>query len=261
MRTCCIFVDGENLRHAIVDLFEPEFDRKDYLPKRAKWDQWFDWLVQKACPGFERTRTYWYTVEHLDFFPYKFPSFEDHIKLRSVLSRHKPNAELLRSLSGDEFTTQMRRMVDDLQSRRAMMQRRFEGWRAIQDGIAASHTAVEFRRAGAITFDLFEQGLGTEKAVDVKLATDLIMLRDIDDCAVIVSGDQDYVPAVQVAKDSGKRVVNACFRNRAGKLLPGGARRLNMATDDQLEVTYDEMRSFLHLTRSSSPPGGSPPNE
>lgn len=127
------------------------------------------------------------------------------------------------------------------------MKRRFDGWRAIQDGIASSHSSIEFRRAGAITYNLFDSEFFKEKAVDVKLATDLIVLRENYDGAVIVSGDQDYVPAVQVAKDSGKRVVNVCFRNRGGKLLPGGARRLNIATDDRLEITYDEMRGFLGM--------------
>ena len=32
----CIFVDGENFRHSIVDLFD-KFQREDYLPKTADW--------------------------------------------------------------------------------------------------------------------------------------------------------------------------------------------------------------------------------
>jgi hypothetical protein len=33
----------------------------------------------------------------------------------------------------------------------------------------------------------------------------MLMLRDIYDTAIIVSGDQDYVPAAQVLKDAGTR--------------------------------------------------------
>ena len=39
-----------------------------------------------------------------------------------------------------------------------------------------------------------------------------------------------YLP-VEVLKDYGKRVVNVAFKTRGGKLLPGGARKLNKATD------------------------------
>lgn len=54
------------------------------------------------------------------------------------------------------------------------MQNRFNGWIAIQDGISLKHRAVEFRRAGAMKCDLFENRLGREKAVDVKLASDMM---------------------------------------------------------------------------------------
>ena len=81
------------------------------------------------------------------------------------------------------------------------MRARFDGWTTIQNNISVNHESIEFRRAGAIRFNLFNESLGKEKAVDVKLAIDLLMLREIYDTAVIVSGDQDYVPAVQAAKD------------------------------------------------------------
>ena len=125
----------------------------------------------------------------------------------------------------------MSEIVSDLQHRRERFQHRFDGWTRIQDAIAERYDAIEFRRAGAISYNLFDTRLGQEKAVDVKLACDMIFLKDIYDVAVVVSGDQDYVPAVELIKDYGKRVVNVAFETRGGKLLPGGARGLNQATD------------------------------
>ena len=127
------------------------------------------------------------------------------------------------------------------------MRRRFDGWIKVQDGISARHDAVEFRRAGVIQYDLYTETLGPEKAVDVKLATDMIVLREIYDVAIILSGDQDYVPAVEVVKDSGRRVVNVAFQTRGGKLLPGGARRLNQVTDRSLIVNHQTLASYLGL--------------
>lgn len=69
MSRACIFVDGENLRHSLVDLFKQEFNQADYLPKTADWSGLFDELTVQAKAD-NRLRTYWYVVEHIDFWPY-----------------------------------------------------------------------------------------------------------------------------------------------------------------------------------------------
>ena len=84
--------------------------------------------------------------------------------------------------------------------------------------------------------------------MDVRLATDLILLRDIYDVAVIVSGDQDYVPAVQAVKDFGKKVINIAFETSTGRLLPGGAWRLNLITDKSLRIAHDKLKEYLNLS-------------
>jgi uncharacterized LabA/DUF88 family protein len=244
-KRACVFVDGENFRHTITDLFE-EFDRAEYLPKSAQWSKLFDWFVNQVEPSAERVRAYWYVVQFMDFYPYKFPDAErEALKLKRLLSQHHPFADELEKLEGPRLGSRMREIVHTLSDRRTQMARRFDGWRSLHNGIATRHDAVEFRPSGGIRCSLFDNSLGQEKAVDVKLATDLIVLRDIYDIAVIVSGDQDYVPAVQVVKDAGKRVVNVTFETRGGQLLPGGARRLNEMTDSVLRVRYDEFKGFL----------------
>lgn len=248
----CVFVDGENFRHAIVNLFE-QFDPNDYLPKRADWDALFDWIVSRVEPEGERVRTYWYVIELLDFFPYKFPASESHSEaLHRLLCKDRWCQSRLRGLEGERLVAEMGAIVSELRQRQTSMRHRFEGWRRLQDGMSVQWSRLESRRAGAITNNLFDKSLGTEKAVDVKLATDLIMLRDIYDVAVIVSGDQDYVPAVQVVKDCGKIVVNVVFRARNGRLLPGGAWRLNERTDNCLEIAYGEFLKHLNLGAAGS---------
>jgi hypothetical protein len=91
------------------------------------------------------------------------------------------------------------------------------------------------------------KSFGPEKCVGVRLASDMIVLKDIYDTAIIVSGDQDYVPAAQILKDAGKTVINVAFERRSRYLLPGGARRLNIVTDASLSVPHDELRSFMGL--------------
>ena len=157
-------------------------------------------------------RTYWYVLEHVDFFPYRIPRADKEAdELRITLSKHRPYQTELKNLSRENAKRRMAEMAVTLRDRQQAFSKRFAGWHAIQDGIANSHRAVEFRRAGAMRYNLFTKKMGQEKAVDVMLATDMIMLRDIYDCAILVSGDQDYVPAVKRIKDAGKIVINVAF--------------------------------------------------
>ncbi|HEX9021832.1 MAG TPA: NYN domain-containing protein [Nitrospirota bacterium] len=157
-------------------------------------------------------------------------------------------------LNGDALKEKMKLIVKDLKGHEIKINNRFKGWENLQNGIAAKHQSVEFRRAGAIRYDLFNHKFGKEKAVDVKLACDVISLTDIYDIAIIVSGDQDYVPAVQIAKDKGRHVVNVSFLARNGNILPGGARRLNQVTDWSYQVPYETLKSYLNISSGPSLP-------
>lgn len=246
----CIFVDGENLRHSICDLF-PTFNRPDYLPK-ANWGKFFDWISESVVgPDCDRIRTYWYSVQNLDFYPFQLNSAKNegnYDYLYKILSKNKACKESMdKRIEGDERNDTINKLIETLHGRKDAMQKRFNGWIEIQNTIARENNSVEFRRAGAIRYDLFDEQLGTEKAVDVKLATDLIKLKDIYDIAIILSGDQDYSPAVDLAKDMGKRIVNVSFLTSNGKLLPGGAKRLNQSTDWSFEIPYDESRKYFNL--------------
>ncbi len=224
------------------------------MPKYAKWAEFFDWLVSQVLEGGQRIRTYWYVIKMLDFFPYNLPNpktvtahpkeFE---QLKTILSKYEPYQEELNVLEEPAKTSRMVAMLEGLCERHSEMEKRFNGWTTIQDGISSKHKGIEFRRAGAMTCNLFENKLGTEKAVDVKLASDMITLKDIYDVAIIVSGDQDYVPSVEVVKDAGKQVVNVAFLTRSGDLLPGGARRLNQITDWHCNIPFDIFQSYLGI--------------
>lgn len=247
MDNACIFVDGENLRHSLVDLFGDRFPQAEYLPRKADWTGFFDFLVKKVGEQ-ERLRTYWYVVNDVDFYPYDYTKKQEE-KIINILSKKKEWGDDIKKLRDNSLTKYLNEKVTLLEDCKTKFQSRFDGWKKIQDGISLHHNAVEFRRAGAIRYDLFSRKLGSEKAVDVKLAVDLLELREIYSTAIIVSGDQDYVPAVEVIKDSGKRVFNVSFKTRGGKLLPGGAWRLNKLTDEVITIFYDDLDSFMNFSK------------
>jgi uncharacterized LabA/DUF88 family protein len=249
--TACIFVDGENLRHSLVDLFPTEFDPFDYLPKNADWSGFFAQLVRESGAK-TLLRAYWYVVEEIDFFPHgnwtKTPQMR-----HTVLCKHEPFENELRGLSEPAKSKKAYELAGYILREEKKMTNKFLGWKNVQDGISKRTDLVEFRRAGSIRYNLFQKRLHNEKAVDVYLATDLLQLRDIYDIAIIVSGDQDYVPAVQAIKNSGKHVVNVSFKERGGGLLPGGARRLNLKTDKNLEIEFSDVLRFMRLGRPPQP--------
>ncbi len=252
-RRVCIFIDGENLRHSILELFPTTFKKWDYLPKKADWTKFFDWVAEQAGgSNVERVRTYWYVVKDIDFSPYNLNIVrkkEDKLALRKILSRDKKIKQDLDAIASNQIKldTLTDQIVDDLLNIQDKMQGRFDGWENIHNTIERMGKSIEFRRAGAIRYNLFDQSLGTEKAVDVKLATDLLKLKDIYDTAIIISGDQDYVPAVEALKDLGKSIVNVSFLTDQGYLLPGGAKRLNQTTDWSIAVKHPDLKTYLCL--------------
>jgi uncharacterized LabA/DUF88 family protein len=191
----CIFVDGENLRYSLIELFDGLFNPSDYLPKTADWEGFFDSLIPQAHAEM-RLRTYWYVVNEIDFFPYQIGRLlrESPAVLESILRKDRYWVAKLDGVTGPKVSVAA--AASTLLQRENSMRRRFDGWHQLQNGIAERCEAVEFRRAGSIRYQLFRQKFGQEKGVDVKLATDLLSLNNIFDVGIIVSGDADYVPIV-----------------------------------------------------------------
>jgi uncharacterized LabA/DUF88 family protein len=255
----CVFVDGENLRHTICDLYEPVFDRREYLPKTAEWAKFYDLVVERATGGEgKRMRTYWYVVEHFDAYPSLLSKSKRTLpELSTWAIRHE---KLLRAIvppipaNGTARDERLAELHNELLAKLEVIRTRFDGFTTLQNGIVQKHRALEFRRSGAIPYNLIDGRFGQEKTVDVHLAVDMVTLQANYDLAIIVSGDQDYVPAAQSVKDMGKHVVNVAFKARSGVLLPGGAKRLNQATDWSITLEWEEFRVLLGIPAVLAPP-------
>lgn len=65
------------------------------------------------------------------------------------------------------------------------------------------------------------KGVWVEKGVDIVIATDMLRFAfsNVYDTAVLVSGDSDFVPAVQAVQDFGKHVEMACSSSGRSTLL------------------------------------------
>ncbi len=238
----CIFVDSEYFRHTINKLFVGYggYRKEDYLPKTADWEKFFDHLVDKAKTGemnITRLRTYWYAIDEVETWPY-LPSPRQLVNWATENKDPIQRDEKLKAMSNIDI-------IDELLRRKTGIENRFAGYRKIQRGIAWKHHAIEFKNSGTISYDLFNKKLGREKTVDVNLAMDMLQMRNFYDMAIIVSGDQDYLPAIQAVKNSGVIVVNVSFNDCNKKRLPGVSRRLNETTDWSLTVDYETFAGYM----------------
>jgi hypothetical protein len=86
--------------------------------------------------------------------------------LGRIIRQHKPNGPLLDAVPvGPARQTKLESIATTLIKAEFFMKRRFEGWQAIQNGIAHAFDSVEFRRAGSIQMNLFTQKFAQEKGV------------------------------------------------------------------------------------------------
>ena len=244
MRRACIFVDGENFRHSLKQLFPSSrysFGKGDYLPE-TDWHTFFKSLAARfQC---ELLRVYWYVIEHIDCRPYKIPHEWD--AKEKVLARWY-GAQIATCATFQERRDLLKALERELEEARVAIERRARGWREIQASIENHNDQLEFRRSGSISYELATKQFGMEKGVDTQLATDMIVLSDIYDAAIILSGDADYLPPVAAVKNRGKLVCCVSFLDRKGRQLPGGARRLSNAVDSRTDLHFELVRRAMRI--------------
>jgi uncharacterized LabA/DUF88 family protein len=124
-------------------------------------------------------------------------------------------------------------------------------WHRFFAALASRFDCELFRTYWYVSYELATGKFGIEKGVDTQLSIDMILLSDIYDAAIIVSGDADFLPAVAAAKDRGKLVYTAAFLDANGQQLHGGARRLNNAVDSCVELEFETMRRAMNIEARS----------
>ena len=169
----------------------PTFNAQDYQPKTADWTAIYDDVVRKTDNSSRRLRTYWYVIQQFDAYPRLLaagriqPGVDQWATTNAICLRDYtiPPAEPARTRTLTEIHEAL---SDNLNKIRG----RFDGWTTLQNGIARKHRAIEFRRSGAISYNLTNKRFGQEKTVDVNLAVDMITFADMYDIAVTIWGSR-----------------------------------------------------------------------
>ncbi len=137
----CVFIDGENFRYALGDIFSSEeFDKRSYLP-RTNWTDFFDCIADRAFNS-SRLRTYWYTVNRVVFQP-NMENIEEEKLVRLLRKYHK---EFWDKRKGD-----VKGIKKELTEECEKIKNRFESWKRQEDGIATNNEQIEFKKSGLIT--------------------------------------------------------------------------------------------------------------
>lgn len=88
-----------------------------------------------------------------------------------------------------------------------------------EDNNRRLHDKLRYTGFRVVARDAYDPERNEQKEVDVAMACEMVVhaLRDHYDVAVVVSGDRDFVPAIQHVQAAGKRVEVAAFRRSVGE--------------------------------------------
>lgn len=91
----------------------------------------------------------------------------------------------------------------------------------MDDSSRKFHDKLRYLGFRVIARESFDANRKEQKEVDVAMACELVVhaLRDHYDIAIVVSGDRDFIPAIQHVQAAGKRVEVAAFSNSVGDEL------------------------------------------
>lgn len=233
MLRAVIYIDGQNLHYQLKDI--------GILEKDVDWTKFFNRLV----PSTHRLiRAYWYQAARIQ--PWE---------LRDA----RPRQRCPEDIGLDEYK---QRAVEYYERERD----RLEG---IQNNvyrrIAENFPDLEFRYVGvlkvdplAVWYDRDKQlRVGDrvgEKGVDVAMAVDMVRHAPEYDLAIIISGDADFVPAIQAVKDSLRRVVGASVLKGSPPKRQGQARRLRSLCDEQIGIYESDMKGIYRWPARGSDP-------
>ena len=122
------------------------------------------------------------------------------------------------------------------------------------DNSARFHDRLRYLGFRVVARESFDAVRKEQKEVDVAMACEMVVhaLRDNYDIAIVVSGDQDFVPAIQHVQAAGKRVEVAAFGVSIGKALMKAADRFHDLDKVPLLSMFNPIEDSMDIERSQN---------
>lgn len=221
MLRCVIYIDGQNLHYNLQNLGLQEKD--------IHWGKLLEYLTP---PDHLFIRANWYQAAKIAPWEWR-PSAAKQCPENMTPEGFQTAAE--------DYYASERKRLEDIQ-------------RSVYGRIEESFDGIEFRYGGVLKLNPTmvwkdrsgNQSVGKrvgEKGVDVALAVDMVRQAPGYDHAVLVSGDYDYVPAIQAVKDMLRRVTVVSIMKGTPPQQQGHARRLRSLCDAEIHVYEADLKS------------------
>lgn len=136
---------------------------------------------------------------------------------------------------GEEIQEKSIQFADNLRRMRSCLAKTGVEFRAT--GVLKVRDRDECKHCGATDYKFQEKG------VDVGLAVDIVAdsPRNEVDHIILVSSDTDLVPAVKIAKETGRRITHVGFDNQITRLLSSLADSTQVIRDSEVIEAYRRM--------------------
>lgn len=195
-----IFIDGENFHLSLRDI---KIDSNNVL-----FDKFFNYLLE---PTDELLRAYIFRPQSIFL-----PKFIDKNKIAenyiySKFPRNEAERIINEQKTKKEFSSEIWKVVnvefESIQNWIKYSETNFEKINHKYTRLATEHENIEIYRSGILKLNPYQK-IKSEKGVDVSLSSKMIefALTNKIDKAILISGDYDYKEAIQVVKNTMKRV-------------------------------------------------------
>ncbi|WP_428261182.1 NYN domain-containing protein [Haliangium sp.] len=249
MHRFLLFVDGSNLFGILKGL---ELQVDDYQGfYRYLFEEvvaaWRETLVGDDAMTARMVRVHWYVVGEIDDWDLDDP------KAQSRLQEQFDKDEDLRYFYALEAERQgasgsaVHRKAWELclaESRRWYENKRvtLSKMRRFYHAVRSNTDFIDIAERGHWKVDLLHR-MVTEKGLDTSLAVDMIALLDSYDVAVVISGDADMIPSMELVKSRQKQVAVVEFHrgDRPDRRGRGFASRLKLSADFVVHVYEDDL--------------------
>jgi len=208
------FVDGSNLFGALkgmgveVDDYQVFFN---HLYKAAE-QQWYSCVGASQNANTLLQRVYWYEVGSID--NWNLDETQAQAFLRERFDDNKELKAGYMAAAGKSMAGQNQEAVaqkawstcfDEIRSWYEGKKKSLDSLRRFHHGVQSSTDLIDILEVGHWKVNFFSRSCD-EKGLDTRLAVDMVALEDNYDVAIVVSGDADSIPSIDLMKRRGKHV-------------------------------------------------------
>jgi uncharacterized LabA/DUF88 family protein len=260
MHRFVLFVDGSNLFGILRGL---EVQVEDYQTfYRYLFDQVVTAWRETAASGdpapARLVRVYWYVVGDIDHWDLEDANTQAHLReqfekddeLRlfylSEVTRQGATTAVSQRQAWARCFEEIKRWYENKRATLNKMKRFYHAVRSNTD-------SIDIAERGHWKVDILHR-MVTEKGLDTSLAVDMLALLDNYDMAVVISGDADMIPSIELIKGRQKQVAVVEFHRgaRPDKRGRGFASRLKLSADFVVSVYENDLLSANIGVRSPS---------